>query len=73
MASPDADAAVFVVWLKSDPHGAEDFRYGSLEEALEGVGRVARAAFQGWVEDGVEREVVLECWPQADGAEEEGD
>ena len=40
----------------------EVFAYDSLEEAIAGAGRLARASLREWEHDGIERVVSIECY-----------
>jgi len=50
---------MFVVELRSDEYGNEEFRYPTLEEALGGARRLVRASQNAYAHDGVARGVVL--------------
>lgn len=47
------------VRLYSDEYGAEIFKYDTLEEALDGLGRLVRRSLTEFAQDGIAREVTF--------------
>lgn len=57
---------MITVWLESEDFGAEHFKYDSLPEALEGIGRLYAACHEAYTADHIERQITL-CIGEADG------
>ena len=53
---------------------AEQFVYDSLDEAIAGATRLAKSAHEAWLDDHIEREIVISAygveWPQSDNEED---
>ena len=51
---------MYTVILKSDEHGKEKFTYETLQEALDGAGRLVISAKKAKKQDQIKRKVYLE-------------
>mgnify|MGYP001558058821 CR=1 FL=1 len=51
--------ASFTIFMCSEEFGEEEFTYGTLEEAQEGLKRLKEICFEHYKEDGIERTLSL--------------